>query len=130
MFYTNFEYLCRRKNTSPSAAAMYLGKSKNASAGWKKLGTIPKENELHMLATYLDCKVSDFFVDKVSEMSFVKKLEPLTLDLEEPQLTPGEEQLLWYYRGCNPKQKMELVSVVARWIQDNFTDEQIEASFA
>jgi len=63
MFWDNFERICREAGTSPSGACVAVGIGQNRPSNWKKNGTIPKQDELEMLAKHLGCSVSDFFVD-------------------------------------------------------------------
>jgi len=63
MFYENFEQICKRQGTSPSACTFEIGMSRSAAAGWKRNKTIPKEEELEALADHLGCSVADFFRD-------------------------------------------------------------------
>lgn len=76
-FFENFERICKAKGTSPSAAALSIGRSKNASSNWKLNGTIPKEDELEALAEHLGCHVSDFFIP-------------------EPQTKRGKDYMTYY----------------------------------
>lgn len=63
MFYENFERLCKENKTNPSSVAESIGLGLSTPAGWKKNGTIPKQDVLDKLATHLQCKVEDFFRD-------------------------------------------------------------------
>lgn len=63
MFYDNFERLCESRGLSPSRCAMQAGLGRTTPAGWKKLGTIPKQDVLEKLAKVLGCNVHDFFIN-------------------------------------------------------------------
>lgn len=64
MFWDNFERICRQAGTTPSGACISVGIGQNRPSNWKKNGTLPKQDELGILADHLGCTVADFFDDE------------------------------------------------------------------
>lgn len=62
-FYENYIKLCLNKGVSPTKAAVDIGLSNAAAAGWKK-GKVPYETTLKKLADYFGCSVSDLTGEK------------------------------------------------------------------
>lgn len=114
MFYENFDRICKTQGTSPSAAAVAIGKARTLPAGWKKNHTIPKEDELKALAAHLNCSVADFFSDG-SQMRFgtseESAINALYADNAE-DLDDNEEELLRIYAECSTKQRAKLMMLV------------------
>lgn len=116
MFYENFDRICKMQGTSPSAAAVAIGKARTLPAGWKKNHTIPKEDELKALAKHLHCSVADFFADD-SRMRFGTSEESAVNALyqsadEALELDENEEELLRIYGECSKKQRAKLMMLV------------------
>lgn len=117
MFYENFDRICKTQGTSPSAAAVAIGKARTLPAGWKKNHTIPKEDELKALAQHLHCSVADFFADDsgmrfgTSEESAINSLYQAQ-DNEAVDLDENEEELLRIYGECSKKQRAKLMMLV------------------
>lgn len=62
MFWDNFTRICEKRDTNPSAVCLKAGMGKNRPYNWKS-GTLPKQEELYVLADVLSCEVADFFRD-------------------------------------------------------------------
>lgn len=120
MFYTNFDSICRLRGTSPSAAAMAIGKSKNASGGWKKNGTIPKEDELTKLAEHLDCSVADFFYDGRESIAEEPPIHGPQLRIStesfQPKVSNARDEdvkdFLFIYEACTNRQRNQLMNMI------------------
>lgn len=117
MFYENFDRICKTQGTSPSAAAVAIGKARTLPAGWKKNHTIPKEDELKALAAHLHCSVADFFLDEgrmrfgTSEESAINNLYASASE-DALELDENEEELLRIYGECSKKQRAKLMMLV------------------
>lgn len=62
MFYENFQKLCKKEHTSPSAVAMSLGYSNATAAKWKR-GSMPKDSTLQKIADYFGVTVEELLQD-------------------------------------------------------------------
>jgi hypothetical protein len=122
MFYENFDRICKTQGTSPSAAAVAIGKARTLPAGWKKNHTIPKEDELKALAEHLHCSVADFFADDshmrfgTSEESAINNLYATTA--EDIELDENEEELLRIYEQCSIKQRNKLMMLAYKFEEE------------
>lgn len=60
MFWTNYEYLCKKKGMSPNAvASKHLEiKSSGSVTAWKK-GVLPRQNTLERIAKFFDVDVNE-----------------------------------------------------------------------
>lgn len=54
MFYDIYLELCKRKNVSPTRAALEMGLSKATPTTWKKRGLTPQGETLNKIAAYFD----------------------------------------------------------------------------
>lgn len=54
MFYDVYLDLCKRKNVSPTRAALEMGLSKATPTTWKKRGLTPRGETLNKIAAYFD----------------------------------------------------------------------------
>ena len=132
MFYENFDRICRERGTSASAAALAIGKAKNTAGGWKRNGTIPKEDELIALAKHLRCRVADFFredgqvhfkspEDMYEYWTYVNSINPLNVD-STFGLDEGESDFVDIYRSCNKRQQAQLMVLVYGFAEENGID--------
>lgn len=80
MFWTNYEYLCRKIDKSPNYVASQIGvKSSGTVTAWKRKNALPRQSVL--------LKVAEYFNVTVDEL--------LTEDLQKKnQLTPESEREL------------------------------------
>lgn len=101
MFYANLERICKARGTSPSAAAMAIGKGRSTASGWKRNGTIPSETELGKLADFLRVNVSDFFVK--TEYAVV------SLDVESEQFEADIDEFRKIYLSCSSNRQRHLL---------------------
>lgn len=90
-FYSNFEIICRKNSTTPTAVVKQLQLSTSKITAWKN-GSIPKAEILEKLAKYFDISVSCFFADE--------KVIPTT----------DEENLLNLFRQLDSERKNRLLS--------------------
>lgn len=136
MFYENFDRICKERHTSASAAALAIGKAKNTAGGWKRNGTIPKEDELIALAKHLHCRVADFFredghahfksrEDMVEYWEYVNSINPLNVDTSFG-LSDDESDFVDIYRGCNKRQQAQLMVLVYEFAEENGIDYEDE----
>ena len=137
MFYENFDRICKERKTSASAAALAIGKAKNTAGGWKRNGTIPKEDELIALAKHLHCRVADFFredgqvhfksrEEMLEYWEYVNSINPLNVD-STFGLSDDEGDFVNIFRCCNKKQQKELMVLVYQFAEENgseYEDEQ------
>ena len=118
MFWDNFYRICKEHETSPSAVCREIGLSPNRSTHWKSNGTLPKEDELEALASALNCRVSEFFVDNVTRYkSEIAALERAYAASGESELDVNEHELITIYRKLDRKKKAMLM-VAAYDIED------------
>ena len=129
MFYENFDRICKERKTSASAAALAIGKAKNTAGGWKRNGTIPKEDELIALAKHLHCRVADFFredgqvhfksrEEMLEYWEYVNSINPLNVD-STFGLSDDEGDFVNIFRCCNKKQQKELMVLVYQFAEEN-----------
>jgi len=96
MFWDNFERICREAGTTPSRACVEVDIGQNRPSNWKKSGTLPKQDELEVLAKHLGCTVADFFKDDEARENdtfsrlFTKKFS----DMDEETLERGRQLVL------------------------------------
>lgn len=89
MFWDNFDRISRQAGTTPSGACISVGIGQNRPSNWKKNGTLPKQDELKLLADHLGCTVADFFDDDSGEQKkealslFYKQLADIDLEALE-----------------------------------------------
>lgn len=136
MFYENFDRICRERNTSASAAALAIGKAKNTAGGWKRNGTIPKEDELIALAKHLRCRVADFFredgqvhfksrEEMIEYWEYIDSINPITdnkpqrVEYAYVDLNQDESDFADVYRACTKKQQKELMVCVYQFAEEN-----------
>lgn len=129
MFYENFDRICKERNTSASAAAKAINKAKNTAGGWKRNGTIPKEDDLIALAKYLHCRVADFFredgqvhfksrEEMVEYWEYVNSINPLNAD-PTFGLSDDESDFVDIFRCCSKRQQKELMVLVYQFAEAN-----------
>ena len=114
LFYKNFDAICRSRGTSANAAALAIGRSKSSASAWKRNGTLPREEELLMLADHLNCYVSDFFRQPGEPWSSFAQMmdgEPLgePIKLLKDELDEYETDLLSIYGKLSPKDRLGLL---------------------
>lgn len=129
LFYNNYDAICRSRNTSASAAAMAIGRSKGAASNWKTNGTLPKEDELIALANHLNCYVSDFFRQTGEPQSaYSQMMEDYPIEEPEGKLPPAtdeepldeyEQDFLTLYESLAPKSRMKLMNAVYEFAEKN-----------
>lgn len=112
-FYDNFERLCKREHTSPSAACVAIGRARSTASAWKQNGTLPKEPELELLAQHLHCDVSDFFVSGAKYGDYTEMLEAKLASGEYAQidLDDNAKELMRIYQSLPTRQRVKLMSL-------------------
>lgn len=97
MFFRNYEMLCKRIGSNPSAVAMKAGLARSTASSWKMQGTIPKQEVLERLAEVLGCNVADFFVENNTDNSVV--IQNSTNCGNTYKKVEDEHELLQLYRS-------------------------------
>ena len=62
-FYSKYLFQCKKKNKSPSAAAVEAGLTKTSVTRWKN-GSVPTDANILVLAEYFKCSFEDLAPDK------------------------------------------------------------------
>ena len=97
MFWDNFDRICKQAGKSPSGVCVAVGIGQNRPSNWKKTGTLPKQDELELLANYLNCTVADFFKDEETRENdqFTQMLQKKLSDTDDDTVDRGK-QVLYY----------------------------------
>ena len=114
MFYENFEELCKANGTSPFAVTTEIGYSNAASAGWKRNGTIPKQEVLEKLAAELNCNVSDFFKTDEERKEAIDARARLdkAIPKDSIEIDDNIQDFIDIYKACTNRQRNQLMNAV------------------
>ena len=113
LFHENFKRIANDRGTTPTGVLKKLNIATSKIAAWNK-GSLPKQETLHKLAAYLNCKVSDFFWDGEGEPMGTPGCEPMVAHSEElheeKQLDEDEEELLKIFKLLSRHEKHEFMA--------------------
>lgn len=87
-FYSKYLFQCKKKNKSPSAAAVEAGLTKTSVTRWKN-GSVPTDANILVLAEYFECSFEDLAPDK--EETATPKGSGITVP-EDYYLLPPEDR--------------------------------------
>lgn len=125
MFWDNFERICRTAGTTPSGACVAVGFGKNRPSNWKRTGTLPKQDELYILADYLECEIADFFKDWGTAPQGSWEAERMRRIENEAKNTPSytdlddyEIDMIRIYRSLSAKERAKLMTAVYEFDED------------
>lgn len=147
MFWDNFARISRQAGTTPSGACVSVGIGQNRPSNWKKNGTLPKQDELKLLADHLGCTVADFFDDEGDKRQdalnlFYKRLADIDAETMErgkhalnlvmarqaaseevtqldSNLDEYERDFIRIYESLDPKTRLKLMSAVYEFDEED-----------
>lgn len=97
MFFSQFEQLCQKNNTSPTAVVQKMGMSKGAITNWKN-GVIPNGETIIRLAEYFNVSTDYLLMDKLQSSDLcLEEIELLQRFRTLPDL--GKEKVKSYIDG-------------------------------
>lgn len=96
LFSDNLKRLCSEAGTNATTLCKALGWSTSRVSAWNT-GTLPKLDDLDLMAAFLGCTVSDFFADPSAQPS-------------APTLSDDEADLLRIFRSLPRKERHRLLT--------------------
>lgn len=91
-FYTNFDKICKQRDTSVSAVLLKCGLKKSLGTGWKK-GSSPSGDNIIKIAQYLNVSTDYLLMDKK------------TVD----SLSTIEQELINSFRKLSPNDQQRII---------------------
>ena len=113
-FHENFKRIANDRGTTPTAVLRDLNIATSKIAAWNK-GSLPKQETLHRLAEYLNCRVSDFFWDGEGDPMGTSGDAPKIVRVEvpkEPELDEDEQEVLRTFKSLSRREKHEFMVTV------------------
>lgn len=98
LFPDNLKRLCSEAGTNPTTLCKTLGWSTSRVSAWNT-GTLPKLDDLDLMASALGCYISDFFVDR-------------SIQVDVPALTDDEGDLLRIFRTLSRRQQCKILAQI------------------
>ena len=104
LFYSYFDYLCKRKGVTKNKACQEMGVSRSVAAKWKSTQTNPSMATLQKISDYFGVTLDEL----LAQSEDIEK--PTVINHEPAELTADEQQLLALYRSMNASGRTALLA--------------------